>query len=310
MTLIGSTKFVERVRFFDNERLIAPDLQAIDDFARQMRWLHNRSLHQPGVASGYAVVGEKGDREVTIQPGYAIDSLGREIVLTLPRKQPVPPQAGDGLGGPATFDLTVSYPSTLPEPESRTADCANATPGAVRLEESPVFCWVAAFRNDPLRDQIESGTRIVLGRAEVLNCQLNLRISVAQRSDARPGVHPFVYSGVASPDWTVTRGPFGIDLAPLKGTTPVPVDTSAAGFRTAPGYFVGLADDPTVLLNGKAQRLEVFVSIANPATRGFEVSLLIPDLILLAAGIPSEDVQAALKKHPPTWRIEWMGVEA
>src|SRR5258707_13601471 len=71
MTPIGSTKFIERVRFFDNERLIAPDLQAIDDFARQMRWLHNRSLHQPGVASGYAVAGQKGDREVTIQPGYA-----------------------------------------------------------------------------------------------------------------------------------------------------------------------------------------------------------------------------------------------
>ena len=46
MNTFGSPKFIERVRFFDNERLIAPDLQAIDDFARQMRWLHNRSLHQ------------------------------------------------------------------------------------------------------------------------------------------------------------------------------------------------------------------------------------------------------------------------
>ena len=42
-----------------------------------MRWLHNRSLHQPGVGNGYKVTGTQGDRQVTIGPGYALDAYGR-----------------------------------------------------------------------------------------------------------------------------------------------------------------------------------------------------------------------------------------
>lgn len=307
MTPIGSIKFIERVRFFDNERLIAPDLQAIDDFARQMRWLHNRSLHQPGVASGYAVAGGKGDREVTIQPGYAIDSLGREIVLTQPYTQPVPPQAGDGQGGPATFDLTVSWPAALAESESRTADCVSAVPGAVRLSEAPVFCWVAAFKPDKLRAQTDSGLRIVLARVEVLNCQIK-SLSVAPRMDARPGVHPFVYAAVANPAWTVRDSRFGIELVQLNGAVAGPVDTSAAGFRTTPGYFVTLADDASVTLSGELIRLEVSIRIAKPTVKGFEVSLLISDVLLSAAGLKHDEIRKAI--GTPAWAIEWMGVEA
>ena len=306
MTPIGSTKFIERFRFFDNERLIAPDLQGMDDFARQMRWLHNRSLHQPGVASGYAVAGEKGDREVTIQPGYAIDSLGREIVLTQPYTQPVPPQAGDGQGGRAIFDLTVAYPDTLPVSETRTADCTSAVPGAVRLDESPVFCWVGtSIADKKLRDQLDAGTRIALGRAKVLNCQLYERISVAQRRDARPGVHPIVFAAIANNiNWKVKDTPFGIEVAP-----PDPVDTSAAGFRTTPGYFASLADDPIITLKGNAVRLDVLLSIANPTASGFEISLLIPSLLVAVAGLESiDEVKSALGTLH--WRIEWMGVEA
>ena len=79
-----------------------------------MRWLHNQSLHQPGVGSGYAVAGNIGDREVTISPGYALNSLGREIILTQTRFEPIPPVADNGSGGSAFYQLTVSYPATRP----------------------------------------------------------------------------------------------------------------------------------------------------------------------------------------------------
>lgn len=310
MTPIGTTRYIERVRFFDNERLIAPDLQAIDDFARQMRWLHNRSLHQPGVASGYAVAGQKGDSQVVIQPGYAIDALGRELVLTQPYTQPIPPQAGDGQGGSAIFDLTVSYPATLPESESRTADCASATPGAVRLEESPVFCWVSTTSpaDKALRTDIQSGLRIVLGRVQVLKCQLYLPISVAQRTDARPSVHPFLYAATATPTWKVNPGnPFGLELVPAGDGT---VNATAAGFRTPPAYFVNLISDTSITLPGQPQpvRLEVFASISSPTLVGFQLSLLIPNLVLLSAGLSPAAVQTALGM--PNWTIEWMGVES
>ena len=82
MSIIGSTEFLERTQFFNGERLFASDLQSLESFNREMRWLHNQSLHQAGVGSGFQVVGNTGDRQVTISPGYALDSCGREIVLT------------------------------------------------------------------------------------------------------------------------------------------------------------------------------------------------------------------------------------
>ena len=132
MAQIGSTRYLERVEFFNGERLFAADLQTLEEFQREMRWLHNKSLHQPGVASGFAVSGEKGDRQVLVQPGYALDSDGREIVLTeLQHTEAVPPVADDGAGNPVTFYLTVSYPATLLPSQTQQADCSSDPPGAV-----------------------------------------------------------------------------------------------------------------------------------------------------------------------------------
>src|SRR5438132_12551736 len=89
VSILDETRYIERVQFFNGQRLFPPDLQAIDDFNRGMRWLHNLSLHQPGIGSGFAVYGKKGDRKVTIKAGYALDDLGREIVLTHPEPLPV-----------------------------------------------------------------------------------------------------------------------------------------------------------------------------------------------------------------------------
>src|SRR5258708_13370838 len=107
---------IERMQFFNGQRLFADDLQSLDDFNRQMRWLHNQSLHQPGVGSGYAITGAKGDRQVTIQPGYAIDNLGREIVLTETDIEAVPPGANDGAGNSAVFSPPGPHPPTAAPP--------------------------------------------------------------------------------------------------------------------------------------------------------------------------------------------------
>src|SRR6476661_8716453 len=89
MEILKETRFIERQQFFNGQRLFASDLQGLEAFNREMRWLHNKSLHQPGIGNGFAVVGKKDDREVQIGPGYAIDALGREIVLTQTQEEPV-----------------------------------------------------------------------------------------------------------------------------------------------------------------------------------------------------------------------------
>src|SRR5215831_635200 len=78
----GTIPDLSRVAFFDGERLVAEDLNAASALQREVRWLHNRSLHTWGIALGFAVNGDKGAQQVTVSPGYGIDSLGREVILT------------------------------------------------------------------------------------------------------------------------------------------------------------------------------------------------------------------------------------
>jgi hypothetical protein len=308
---------IERMQFFNGQRLFAADLQDLDDFNRQMRWLHNQSLHGPGVGSGYAISGPKGERQVVIQPGYAIDNLGREIVLTDTLIEPVPPVANDGNGNPVIFDLCVSYPaaSDLVETETREGVCVTA--GAVRLREAPVFCWINVNQATPaVRQSLNIGERIRLGRAEVLNCQLNSPISLAQRRNARPATRPYITSGSTdSSGWSPPNvSTFGIELIHL-------VDTSTACFRATPCYTARISGDRhfKLTIGGLSSDfiLDGFVSVvqtgaAQPSPTGFQVQVLIPSTLLELNGKPVVELVAAVLPDAliaNQWAIQWMGVE-
>jgi hypothetical protein len=267
MSLLDDTKNLERRAFFEYERLFAADLNDQESFHREMRWLHNRSLHQPGVGNGYKITGAQGDREVTIGPGYALDAYGREIVLLREVVQPIPPVAGESGGRPAFFYLAVAYPddARLDETEIRQGVCDSR--GAVRLEERPLLCWIRLAVDsltgkilvpvDPdLRQAVNSGTVVVLAIVEVFQCRLNRDItsrSLLPRRDARPPRLPFTASSVeARPNWIVETIP---GLAPpsapavpallpaairLKATVKT---TGAAVFGAIPRYLVTVAGD-------------------------------------------------------------------
>jgi hypothetical protein len=81
----------ERVNFVHGQLLTADDLRAEQDYHRAMRYLHNRVLHGPGVAEGFAVEADAGG--LVVGPGLAIDPLGRELVLTAPERLGLPPEA-------------------------------------------------------------------------------------------------------------------------------------------------------------------------------------------------------------------------
>jgi hypothetical protein len=332
MPIIGTARFTERIKFFDGQRLFASDLQDLEQFNREMRWLHNQSLHQAGVASGYAVSGNKDDREVSIQPGYALDAGGREIVLTQAEVLQVPPVANDGQGNPVYYDLTVSYPddSLLKETETRDGICASRS--AVKLREKPVFCWVELVStNDPpgpsalsaarrtklatMNDEIERGVRIRLARAEVLNCKLNQRLSVTQRRNAKPALQPFLSAGRTGEDskWTAKPSGFGIEIN-LK------VDTTSARFRTEPRYFAHVVGERQVQLsidnNPVTLVLDGFGRVVdNPSALGFTFSLLIPAILLDLTKYTLDKVASALNPVAPaplplkSWYVEWLGIE-
>jgi hypothetical protein len=74
----GITQPARRTNFFDGRLLTAADLRREQDYQRGMRYLQNRTVGW-GIVEGLDVtVTATG---ISISPGLAIDSLGRELVL-------------------------------------------------------------------------------------------------------------------------------------------------------------------------------------------------------------------------------------
>jgi hypothetical protein len=313
---------IERLDFFNGERLFAEDLQTLDGFNRQMRWLHNFSLHTFGIGSGFVVQGKRGDREVTVSPGYAIDNAGREIILLTMRTETVPPVADDGLGNPQFYDLTVHYPPTveLEELETRSGVCG--TNGVVRRREEPLFCWIELKGSDHTPKnpkhavQIAVGEKIVLARVSVKNCQLET-LTIANRRTVRPDTLPYVACGKMFPQkmwrpWTIT-----IDEATQILGVEATVDTSAAHFSGVPCYTARAAgirvfrissvDQPVFLVEG-------FPIVEGGATpTGFVFRVFLPEFSTGVRGEipvnPRKNFEVILQSIQENWYIEWMGVE-
>jgi hypothetical protein len=266
MSLIDETRNLERRNFFASQRLLDVDLNDREAFHREMRWLHNRSLHQPGVGNGYQILGAKGDRSVTIGPGYAIDANGREIVLNRSVDEPIPPVAGEDNGTlPSFFYLAVSYPddSRLDEAEVRLGTCG--TRGAVRLSERPLICWIPLTvdktsgagvlvpADADLRRDVNAGMLIVLAIVEVFQCRLNRDItekSFLPRRSARPPRLPYTASAVeVKPDW-VAELITGLtapvlpppSMAPAFFRLKATVKTVVATFGAIPRYLARVSD--------------------------------------------------------------------
>ena len=97
-------KPLERLNYYNGQRLQAADLRLEQDYhIRVRRWL-NRSLYSAGIAEGLAVYAIKDQPRVRVTPGLAIDHLGREIILL--EEAVIDVVDGHHGGGPY---LTISY---------------------------------------------------------------------------------------------------------------------------------------------------------------------------------------------------------
>lgn len=287
---------LKRIQFFNGQRLTAGDMTELQRANRELRWLHNRSLHGWGVGTGYAVAGEKGDTSVTVAPGYALDCMGREIILTEAAMRTVPAIAGNADGTPATFYLTVTYKDDTDQTvaERRPGVCTPA--GTVRLTEGPLISW-----REP--KDITDGMDIILARASVLNCQLDSPLFLDVRRSARPTQQPYIASGEtidAATAWTVkfeSGKPVGVTTR---------VDTSAAKFQATPVYFAHVVGPRMIATSSGPQLALALVSISQstPASFNCDVYLLAIDSTALLT--PSE-VGAVLNNLE--WSVVWIGVE-
>jgi hypothetical protein len=315
MTTPVSIPDLERPAFFDGQRLEADDLAAMYDFHRELRRLHNRALHNWGIAVGFGVSGAKGGREVTVSPGYALDCQGHDLLLSRPVTLQVPAVAGAASGKPMVYYLTASYvaDADIAPSESRDAECEGG--GAVRRVEAPLIRW-----QDPRSIISESrwrrGLDIVLASVQVLDCALVAAPSLAERRSARPETQPFVAAGMSVPASTVWA--FFSGASGIAGIQTM-VDTSSAGFQRTPAYtaqVVGTrvlkADSGVGPPNG--QLVDGFGSVVSPTATGFLFRMLLPRNLKAGAYLLNPDgifVNATLEKLRTTlkWSVSWMGVE-
>jgi hypothetical protein len=304
MSSTDDIPLLERPSFFHNQRLTANDLTAAQTYNRELRWLHNRSLHRWGIAFGFAVSGARGAQSVNVQPGYAIDCVGRDLILDEPRELPIPAVASDNNGNPVTYYLTISYAEDAQlAPINRTGECE--TSGAVRRPEMPIVRWQNP--NDTnAENAYRQGFDVVLGAIGVLNCQLSEAVSGKERRLAVSPQQPYVAAGRTEERNTVWQL-WPNDKAPMGVSTPVA--TSSAGFQTTPRYQAHVVGDrlftfppgnETLLVDGLAQ-------IAQATASSFELRVTLPTGTTVGSsqtGIVSrDDAKAILKRIATTTRV-------
>jgi hypothetical protein len=309
---------LSRVTFFDGERLDAGDLNAASTLQRELRWLHNRSLHSWGIALGFAVSGSKGAQQVTVSPGYGVDCLGREVILTESLTKVVPSRSDNGQGKPVTYYLVAAYPddSTLVVLQEREGECGTA--GAVRLRERASVYWKAQGEQTLL-----TGFELVLAQAQVQNCQLAAPLSIEQRRSARPSQQPFVAAGATDAGGTAWRtltatSTTGPDVVIGLQTT---VDTTAARFSTPPVYQAMLAGNrymrgPTIG-NSPVYLIDGSTSVSASTRNSFVFDVLMPrDLVsatptvaINPGGLFDAPATVLLELASQNWWVEWVGME-
>ncbi len=127
------------MNFVNGLMLTAADLAAEQEYHRRMRYLHNR-LHGHGTAFGLEVSVGRG--RVQVSPGVAIDSVGREVVVTAPLRLRLEPSR-DGRDG--VRDLAILW-CEAPE---RPVPGPDGNPVFTRWVEQPELVLVAPGEAPP-----------------------------------------------------------------------------------------------------------------------------------------------------------------
>jgi len=139
-------KPVERLNYFNGQRLQAADLKLEQDYhLRVRRWL-NRSLYTSGIADGLDIAKVPGVPRVRIGPGLALDTMGREIILIDEHEEPVP-GAHDDKNLPLAMYLSIRYGEEVLSRQEASCTPVHGSQNKVawggpsRVLAEPVFEW-------------------------------------------------------------------------------------------------------------------------------------------------------------------------
>ena len=284
----------ERITYRGGQLLAGADLR--DDRARDaaLRGLHTRYLHGTwGIALGLEVNVAAEGKAVVVGPGYAVDGLGRDVLLSEAIQVGLP-QA------PGRFVLMLEDEVAAPSGGARGCGC---TGNALHSRAArPAVAW-----RTPEAMSGTVGVPVVLLQAAdgTLQGELDGRV----RRYARAMRRPHVGRGVTEPgQWESWTEPGQENLG-----IRVSVDTADAGFRTTPAYlaflqgdFAGLATpaDPETWSFGAGAVFSPahFGFLSGASADGFTYRIL--------SGAPPFGLPAtAAEAKERTWSVCWIGVE-
>lgn len=158
-------KFFQRLNYFKGLLTTAEDWQREQSYHVEKRQLQHRSFYTPGVVRGEAeslrVLPASDGKGLLVQPGYAIDSQGRDLYLAQPVLVPLPA----GQGGAAEARVHYVILEWAEEPVDNRDNALNPSlRGNAFTEERPI---ARCTEEDP-----EKSGRIELARLKLKPGQL------------------------------------------------------------------------------------------------------------------------------------------
>jgi hypothetical protein len=185
----------KRLRYFDGQFLKDQDFIDEQHYFLDRQRRHSRFLNVAGIVDGLEVTPDAA--QVTVAPGTALDSQGRQIVLGHDRSVPLAAYKGK------TVHLVIAYQ----QKESDQAQVEAGGAGATRFWEDPYL-----DPDDKLPPGITTADRIILARLTI-----DANGTITRDDTVR------VYAGVRLPDGTGTgQGPT------LRAGTPSRLDLTGA----------------------------------------------------------------------------------
>jgi len=302
----------QRLRYWQGQKLRSTDFRDQTAIAAQLRWWHNRALHNAfGVARGFEIDVDEQERSVTIHPGVAYDCFGRELWLQTSRTISFPT-----VNLSVERTLLVQYRENADQPQREHIEKV-CLPGKNSLFlEAPNFFWKPSVEVTP-KDGVPLGRGYVSFAKPAL-----VFIFTKTRVPVRAMTRPRIASGVTiagNTPWK--RWPEGTQALGFE----VKIDTSSAGFTEAPCYFAWLQGnlweltDKCMQLNDDLKKFipaffgHVHIDAKSDPTLGFTFRLWMPSLSFGISGNDTANID--IEKNFPTFAqcqnlfVCWLGIQ-
>jgi hypothetical protein len=291
---------LERLRYWQGQTLRSVDFRDQLAIDAQLRWWHNRALHNTfGIAKRFEVELINSNQSVKIHQGLAYDCFGRELIHAVDTRLPIPTEEA---GKDVTLLVRFKNDKHRATHEVGSVFPFEKAPGANQIE----FFWRPTDTVD-----IQDGVPLArLKKGGTSNSERSLLRPVVR---SRPLARPRMASGATIPGntaWEIWEEV--LNGNPIPVGVQVTIDTSAAGFTEVPCYFAWLQRQPE---NSSKPAFFVYSEhIDNSSMNSFTFRLL-PRLLNggpqdLAAVVNRGDEAQVLKLIREQVSVCWLGIQA